>query len=1182
MRKIINQLLEGKFEYDRGFLEFSCPKLELTLEKDSVYEDSFTIYSSPHRMTEGYVYASDTHMQCLTPRFVGNGEVIMYRVDTTGLEEGEVLEGRFYVVSNQGEYVLPFIITVAYTVMESSLGEIRNLFHFANLAKTNWWEAVRLFYSPKFKKIFTGSDRQYLGIYEGLSKYNGNEQNIEEFLLQIKKKQKIEYIIEETELLLENPEGVMEYELPISRNGWGYTCLYVETEGDFLYVSREKLTEEDFLGNICRLSVQVDSAHLHRGNNYGCIRLWNAYTDLNIPVTVRYTGQSVSTGESQKKAITLQIMKYYQDFRVKKMNLSAWLEATGTQVESLLALDDNNITARLFQAQLLITREHFNEADWILEHVKKLLDEAEAVPDVYRAYYLYLTTLLSREENYIDEIASQVEEMFLYHPDEWRIAWLLLYLKPEYSYSAAKKWMFLEEQFKRGCHSPIIYIEAFQLIAVNPTLLMKLEEFEVQVLYYIVRKGILTRPIADQIHCLIPKMKEYSGLYYRMLTACYEIVQDREILTAICTLLMKGGKIGKEYFSWYKKGVEQEIRLTRLYESYMMSLDTEREEILPKMVLRYFSYHSELDYEKNAYLYNYIYQHREENRELYFTYEEKIERFMEEQIGRQHINRNLANLYEKLLTPQVLHGELAEAMAPLLFTHIVCTERKDMKRVVVYQPRAGYEQIYQVNDGTALVPVYGSDSIIFFEDGNYNRFSESVPYTMKKLMQTEPLFDQIAPMVHHQLGVDIYVSERSSRSGITPENEEHFRNLLASPAISLEYKREVGSKLLHYYYDHDRMESLDEYLQTLPVEVLESRERKEALHFMILRGLYEQAYEWIQGYGCKGIEPKMLVRLSSRLLEETEFTEDALVTEMAIQAFRQGKYDENTLRYLVKYYEGTTKELRDIWIAATAASADTCELCEKMLIQMLFTGAYVGEKLDIYAAYAASGGSMEIEEAFLTRCAYDYFIRDKMMGAVAFKELLRLAEAGRVLHLVCKLSCLKFYALNRDELETDRIGILRFFLREAMGDRIHFEYYKELYDIMPEAGQLIDKTMIEYHAKPGSRAVIHYMIGREEEDGNYIVEEMKEVFAGVYIKEVVLFFGETLQYYIMEKGEEEQLTESATIQKNDSGVIMPESKYNMINDIVMSKAMQDFKTVDEMLKEYRYRDYMTNQIFPLQ
>ena len=66
--------------------------------------------------------------------------------------------------------------------MNSSIGTIRNLFHFANLAKSNWAEAVRLFYDPDFRRLFQGNDEHFYGCYRMLSAYEGNAQNVEEFL----------------------------------------------------------------------------------------------------------------------------------------------------------------------------------------------------------------------------------------------------------------------------------------------------------------------------------------------------------------------------------------------------------------------------------------------------------------------------------------------------------------------------------------------------------------------------------------------------------------------------------------------------------------------------------------------------------------------------------------------------------------------------------------------------------------------------------------------------------------------------------------------------------------------------------------------------------------------------------------------------------------------------------------
>ena len=52
---------------------------------------------------------------------------------------------------------------------------------------------------------------------------------------------------------------------------------------------------------------------------------------------------------------------------------------------------------------------------------------------------------------------------------------------------------------------------------------------------------------------------------------------------------------------------------------------------------------------------------------------------------------------------------------------------------------------------------------------------------------------------------------------------------------------------------------------------------------------------------------------------------------------------------------------------------------------------------------------------------------------------------------------------------------------------------------------------------------------------------MKEVYFGVYVKEFVLFYGEKLQYYITEEQEnQEQLTESGILQKEESKATSPQ------------------------------------------
>ena len=62
--------------------------------------------------------------------------------------------------------------------------------------------------------------------------------------------------------------------------------------------------------------------------------------------------------------------------------------------------------------------------------------------------------------------------------------------------------------------------------------------------------------------------------------------------------------------------MERNLRITRLYEYYMMSVSLDYDGPLPKMVLMYFAYQCDLHYEITAYLYAYVYRHREEMTEI--------------------------------------------------------------------------------------------------------------------------------------------------------------------------------------------------------------------------------------------------------------------------------------------------------------------------------------------------------------------------------------------------------------------------------------------------------------------------------------------------------------------------------------------------------------------------------------
>lgn len=87
-------------------------------------------------------------------------------------------------------------------------------------------------------------------------------------------------------------------------------------------------------------------------------------------------------------------------------------------------------------------------------------------------------------------------------------------------------------------------------------------------------------------------------------------------------------------------GIEQKIRLTGLYEAYLMSLDAREVGGVPRMIQMYFQYDSTLSYTQKAVLFVNIIAARTKQPEVYQKYQRTMEQFAMAQIEAGHINRS--------------------------------------------------------------------------------------------------------------------------------------------------------------------------------------------------------------------------------------------------------------------------------------------------------------------------------------------------------------------------------------------------------------------------------------------------------------------------------------------------------------------------------------------------------------
>lgn len=1176
--------MDKKYTDIRGSLIFSESKIELNLMTGEVYEGIFEIEEIDGLDMEGYVYSSSIRMRPGVEHFEGDKIKIPYEFDSVGMHPGDVLKGSFSIVSNRGEYVLPFVAMLGHDTLESSLGSIKNLFHFTNLAKSNWEEAAAVFCDPFFIDIMNGNDAKYRDLYIGLSKRGNVNCNLEEFLIGIGKKQMIEYSLDKTTMKLTCPQGSAAYTVDLERNGWGHTLLAVKAEGDFIELSTGRLDVENFLGNICHYEFVIHEDRLHDGNNYGRITFKYMYGSVALDILVTNTNYATKNLTAhKKKSVYYSLVRHYLDYCTGKINQNKWIQLSEDLISHRVSIDSDDLENNLYQTHLLLVQERYNEAKWILD--RKLADTIEDAPNEYYCYYLYLMSLYNVDEYYTKEVNNQIRSIYEKDRTNWRVAWIMLHTSDELKRNPARMYSFALGQMELGCSSPIFYVEIVQMLNKMPSLLVHFDEQEKQVLLFAAKNGLIGGELAKQIAYQATSRRGFDTRILNILMRIYDSAPTEDCLQAICTQLMKGDMVGTKYFKWYEAGVAHDFAITKLYECYMMSLNLLSEQPIPRSVLMYFSYQSVLPVAQMAYLYAYIVKNKDELNDIYMTYRDVIDRFVLKQLYAEKINRDLAYLYQEIVLKDMNTVDNLRQFSKLLLKHCIKVDDPTITNVIVLDERLKDEIVYPVVGGEAYVTLLSSEYTVLLEDRLGNRFYMTKEYNTERYFLPRKLLPKIEMYTEDSLLFDLYICEgNKDYIVVTDRNVGRYRYLEEHEQISDDFRAAIRLPLIRYYQEKEDATKLDEILNNIRAEDVLYKDRDELLRLLVSRGYLDKAYEYALYYGTENTDPMILARIATQVIDRDGLIEDPRLTAMIVEAFDKGKYNDSLLLYLVNFYKGLAKNLRNIWKAASRFYVDTYAICETMIRQTLTTGAYIGEEAKILREYVDGGAKTELELEYLEYFAHEYFARDRIVDEYMFQEMERMYENEGTLPIICMLAYLKFYA---DGGNVDALGdntkkhIDRYIHVLHSQNDIVMPFMKCFRGISAEAAEMNNLSMIEYRGEAGAHVTINYCVTRENDDAiGYTREEMKSVYGGVYAKTFLLFFGETLQYYITEElGGMEQLTESGTISRNDVDTESTQDRYGMVNDIAIADTLKDYDTALELLTEYKYKEFVVDSLF---
>lgn len=1175
MQKRLEELALGRCSSHSSVLQFSVEKINFEVVEGADYTGEFFIESVDGTMVKGTIDSTSPRMECHNPRFQGEKIKQTFQFHSEGLVEGDFQKGSFHIISSQGEYDIPFTVSISRNYADSSIGKIKSVFDFANLARNSYEDAVKVFGQPEFMHIFKPQETKEKLIYQMLRRKPCTMAQVEEFLIAAKKKKRISFKIEEATREFFRVTETVKQHITLAKDEWGYFSVEMTSDTPWILPVKQVITSGEFVGSRALAEYMIEPEQLHVGRNYGRIKFQSPFQTVQVEICVIQNESENDQKRADVKRKQIELMKDYIDMGLRKTVTGVWAKQTVKKLDELLADDPDNHWYLLAKAQAFLVNRQQQEGEWALDSFPKHKVDKEL--PLY-GYYLYLCTLREPEPVYVNKVTTKIRRIYHKNQESNLLLWILLFLDEELNYSKGRKLEVIARQMERGGESSVLYLEAYRILAKEPFLMYRADLFERKILNWAVKHKALTRGMAERICQMEPDIPAYHPIWYRILSACYEVYPEKEMLRAICSYCMRWNCYGESYWNWYQLGISEELRIAGIYEAWLLSAGPKRLKKIPKSAVLYFQYHSNLAYRPQAMLYGTMIENKTFWKNNYQHYRKNMEEFVKKQLAAGRIDKDIAPVYQEILTEDMIKQDTADNLGRILFVHkVICKDTKAL-RLVVRQHPLKKEQIVPLSHGIGYINLYSNTYQILLEDSRGNRFLPEEELTPIPLLSSEKLLKKGMELAQEKLPFLLrYFDGKKIWQTYEQEDMPYLQMLMESEVISGEYREELRPQMIAYYYYNYTGEALDEFLLSLSFENIQRKAREKIMELLVARRHYKRAYELLLSYGCESISAPKLVYVICHQMEGFDDSEpDEFLLELCRNVFLRGKYNERILNYMCQHFYGNLEEMIKLWQAACDFELDTYGLEERCIVQFLYTGDFSTSIEKIFESYGESLGKEQVIIAYLTWMAHHYIAKDAIVSDYVFRKIFKLSREGLTMNDVCRLGFLKWCA-GQKQLTEEEEQWAESILTERIDSGIYFPFYQNL----PQrfAGKYLyhDKVYLEYRTEPGTKVLLSFLpIG----SADYVEETMRQMYDGIFVKEFLVFYGENVPYYIKEERNGEWIvTESGQVQNQEVCLHAEGSRYDLLNDMMVSWQMKDEATLLKRLDTYGRLDKLVKEQF---
>ena len=158
MEKKIEDFAAEKFKFELPEVLVLPSFLNLSVRTDTGAVGSFKLrykddVKYQNRKIRGYITCNDYRFKFDLLTFSNNEVEVDYEFEGRGLEAGQEYNGNINLITDCGEINIPYYISIKEAGIITGNDEINNIYQFISLAKNDFGQAVKIFYSDEFEKF---------------------------------------------------------------------------------------------------------------------------------------------------------------------------------------------------------------------------------------------------------------------------------------------------------------------------------------------------------------------------------------------------------------------------------------------------------------------------------------------------------------------------------------------------------------------------------------------------------------------------------------------------------------------------------------------------------------------------------------------------------------------------------------------------------------------------------------------------------------------------------------------------------------------------------------------------------------------------------------------------------------------------------------------------------------------